>query len=165
MELRYRVVDLPDTVEAGSWKPVDEKFKKRYVFSGRIICQICYEGCKTHHIKRNKFETISDHNNFKNIAFEWISKDHVYNHVYNHKILWSDLGKIRAHKNCKSMFMKRAFLDRLPDLPAQSGELNETENMPIGDPAGDDELDHCGKVNVKNTLIYQDGWRKRGNRA
>ena len=59
MELRNRVVDLPDPVEAGSWKPVDEKFKKRYVFSGRVICQICYEGCKTHHIKRNKFDQIT----------------------------------------------------------------------------------------------------------
>ena len=68
------------------------------------------------------------------------------------------------------MFMKQAFLDRQPDLPAPSGDLNETENIPIDDSAEDDELDHlldshCGKVNVKHTLINQDGWRKKRNCA
>ena len=28
------------------WKPVDEKFKKRDVFSGRVVCQVCYGDVK-----------------------------------------------------------------------------------------------------------------------
>ena len=60
------------------------------------------------------------------------------------------------------MFMKLAFLDRQPDLPATSGELNETENLPIDDAAEDDELDQSPGIPLRqserNKYTYKSGW-------
>ena len=78
-------------------------------------------------------------------------------------IIKSDLGKIWAHKNCKSMFM-----DRQPDLPAPSGELNETENIPIDDSVEDDELDQSPGIPLRQSerkkYTYKSGWMEEKER-
>ena len=60
------------------------------------------------------------------------------------------------------MFMKRAFLNRQPDLPAPSGELNETENIPIDDSAEDDEFDQSPGIPLRQSerkkYTYKSGW-------
>ena len=81
---------------------VEKRFRTTSVVcNGRIVCQICFQGCETRNKKRHNFETIKDLEKFKRVSQEWTTKLHPYNTVVHHAVLWSCLQEAWAHERWK----------------------------------------------------------------
>ena len=104
------------------------------VYTGRILCQICFTGCLKKNVKRNKFEKITNLANFKAFAERWKMCDHMYNKVHS-LVDWNNTDVKMAHKACKGNFFKESYLSsqhKLEDVPESTTSsivllINDTE--------------------------------------
>ena len=100
---------MQETDELNVTPPLSPSYEGRpAVYTGRVLCQICFTGCLKKSVKREKLEKIPNIEHFKETALRW--KNCIYEYKRVHALAdWEKGGKM-AHKVFKGIFFKESFL-------------------------------------------------------
>ena len=117
-----------------------------HVLRGRLICQICFEGCEKRYLK------------LKAYAEKWESKNHEYNPMNKH-VAWISLDEIWAHKQCKGKFLKDDYLSKQASLPANEESTNNIIDEGIGNSSSNDCDNTEIRQRTRKRYTYHSSWK------
>ena len=125
---------MQETDELNVTPPLSPSYEGRpAVYTGRVLCQICFTGCLKKNVKREKLEKISNIEHFKETAFRW--KNCSYEYKRAHAL--ADCRKVEKmmHKTCKGTFSKEIFVFSKEKEAATVASIsnNTDENTTIED--------------------------------
>ena len=96
---------MQETDELNATPPLSTSYEGRpAVYTGLVLCQICYTSCLKKNVKREKLEKIHNIEHFKERALRWKNCTSGFMHL-----LIGKRGEM-AHKNCRRTFFKESFL-------------------------------------------------------
>ena len=74
---------MQETDELNVTPPLSPSYEGRLaVYTGRVLCQICFTCCLKKNVKREKLEKISNIEHFKEIALRWKNCSYEYKKVH-----------------------------------------------------------------------------------
>ena len=80
------------------------------VYTGRVLCQICFTGCLKKNVKREKLEKISNIEHFKETALRWKKTVIINTKGYMHLLIGKKRGGEWRIKPAKEDSLRKVFL-------------------------------------------------------
>ena len=74
---------MQETDKLNATPPLSPSYEGRpAVYTGRVLCQICFTGCLKKNVKREKLEKTSNIEHFKETALRWKNCNYEYKRVH-----------------------------------------------------------------------------------